>query len=405
MPKDQNKHPSVLFIHEVGYQSKPIFEMHELPELLAGKGYRVGFLDFDEGENASRFPSVMQLSGRVFPNVQIEIFSGRLLGHGLISRLFSAMFSLFIIWRTVAVFRPDVIFNYSVPTFGWAVSVVARLRNLPIIHRAIDASPFLRPGWHSPFVATMEKVVFKHSTLISTHNSRLARYILESNSKVGPIRIDLPPLTMLSQAQSNFSLSRDELNLRDSDTVVIFMGTLFEFSGLDDVLTHMAINRITDFKLLIVGDGPHKRHLENLVRIHGLEEHVRLLGFQPFEKLPALFAISDIAINPFRKNLLTDCALPNKILQYMRADLPVVSTNLEGARSMLGKCLGISWVETIPELFDSLQRLKSYSVRSQASEEVMTTVNELFGSANQDLASSNFEELIHEVVRDKQRKT
>lgn len=403
MPKDQTDLPRVLFIHEVGYQSKPIFEMHELPEMLAANGYRVGFLDFDENELARRFPSVMQVNGRVFSNAEIELFSGRLLGLGLMSRLLSAMFSLIIIWRTVAVFRPDVVFNYSVPTYGWAVSAVARLWSVPLIHRAIDASPFLRPGWHSPLVARMEKVLFKNSTIISTHNSRLSRYILESTSDAAPIRIDLPPLTLPAPAQSNESLSRKELNLSEEDTVVIFLGTLFEFSGLDDVLTHMADNEVSDIKLLIVGDGPQRKHLENLVHIRGIEDNVRILGFQPFEKLPALFSISDIAINPFRKNLLTDCALPNKILQYMRADLPVVSTNLEGARSMLGDCLGITWVNTVPEMFNALETLKSDAVRSQASEGVRTTVVKLFGSDNQDLISRNFQELINEVVRARRR--
>ena len=39
----------LLFIHEVSYRKKVIFEMHEIPELLAVRGHDITFLEFDEG--------------------------------------------------------------------------------------------------------------------------------------------------------------------------------------------------------------------------------------------------------------------------------------------------------------------------------------------------------------------
>ena len=39
---------SLLFIHEVDYLQKPIFEMHEFPEGLAERGWSVHFIDFVE---------------------------------------------------------------------------------------------------------------------------------------------------------------------------------------------------------------------------------------------------------------------------------------------------------------------------------------------------------------------
>ena len=38
----------VLFVHEVSFLDKPIFEMHEFPEYLASRGHEVHFVDFLE---------------------------------------------------------------------------------------------------------------------------------------------------------------------------------------------------------------------------------------------------------------------------------------------------------------------------------------------------------------------
>ena len=39
----------LLFIHEVNYRDKVVFEMHDFPELLALAGHDVTFIDFGEG--------------------------------------------------------------------------------------------------------------------------------------------------------------------------------------------------------------------------------------------------------------------------------------------------------------------------------------------------------------------
>ena len=60
----------ILFIHEVNYRDKVIFEMHEFPELLSLRGHDVSFLHYPEG--AGRQHSSLRtrrevISGRVHP--------------------------------------------------------------------------------------------------------------------------------------------------------------------------------------------------------------------------------------------------------------------------------------------------------------------------------------------------
>jgi glycosyltransferase involved in cell wall biosynthesis len=55
---------------------------------------------------------------------------------------------------------------------------------------------------------------------------------------------------------------------------------------------------------------------------------VHALGMKRYEDLPRYFAGWDVAIMPFAKNLATRCISPTKTLEYLAADLPVVSTSI-----------------------------------------------------------------------------
>ena len=40
----------ILFVHEVNWRKKPIYEIHDYPELLSLRGHEISFIDFPEGE-------------------------------------------------------------------------------------------------------------------------------------------------------------------------------------------------------------------------------------------------------------------------------------------------------------------------------------------------------------------
>jgi hypothetical protein len=66
----------ILFVHEVDYQEKVIFEMHEIPEMLANRGHDVSFVDFPEHERL--WPPRLRMKrekieGRVVSNSEIKL--------------------------------------------------------------------------------------------------------------------------------------------------------------------------------------------------------------------------------------------------------------------------------------------------------------------------------------------
>ena len=135
------------------------------------------------------------------------------------------------------------------------------------------------------------------------------------------------------------------------------MGSFFYFSGLDQVIQAFAnavdTGRASATKLLLIGGGEQDTVLRELVRSLGLNELVIFTGFVHYAQLPDYLALSTVTINPLKKSLVTDTALPHKVLQYLAMGLPVVSTPLDGLQSVFGLDSGIVWGSNPKEILDT----------------------------------------------------
>jgi hypothetical protein len=54
----------ILFVHEVSWFSKVVYEMHDFPELLSLNGHEVHFLEFEEDQSRAHFKSVTSTESR-----------------------------------------------------------------------------------------------------------------------------------------------------------------------------------------------------------------------------------------------------------------------------------------------------------------------------------------------------
>jgi glycosyltransferase involved in cell wall biosynthesis len=80
--------------------------------------------------------------------------------------------------------------------------------------------------------------------------------------------------------------------------------------------------------LVLVGDGPERGAIEEMVRHQALEEHVRLLGQR--DDVPRLLAASDLV-------LLTSISegIPLTLIEAMAAARPVVATSVGGVAEVV----------------------------------------------------------------------
>ncbi len=115
-----------------------------------------------------------------------------------------------------------------------------------------------------------------------------------------------------------------------------FVGLLMQWAGMEYLLYALAESKDIDLRLVIVGDGPEKTHLEQLVTQLGLTETVYFTGRVAPAEVPAYIAGFDVCYSgqvPLRigKMYLS----PLKLYEYMAMGKPVLASAFDDARQLI----------------------------------------------------------------------
>ena len=361
----------ILFIHEVDWKQKPIFEIHDYPELLSLRGHDVSFIDFPENEKLKvrrKFcsfttgESLDQSRAHLGSKVRL-VTPGRIIGSPLDRMLHSFTFVPLLI-RTLSRKKYDVIVLYGVPTNGWQTVAIAKFFGVPVLFRAIDVSHQLRKTNYKVLIKLAERFVYKRASWVSANNSTLADYCVSLGAKRELVSVDYPGLDLERFAPRTKNRDLQVSNgIEVNDKTIVFMGTLYRFSGIPRFLELISplLTTRSDIKFLVVGDGEGRREIENAIYRYGLKEKVKMTGFINYDDLPSTLNLADVAINTFQINDVTNGALPWKVVQYLACGLPTVSTPLSGLvayskqnteSGIVFRDLDQSFVQTVIELLD-----------------------------------------------------
>ena len=127
---------NILFIHEIDWLRKVVFEIHTLAELLSLSGHRVCAIDYESmwvRDNALDFGSlkttVIDNAARAYPGARVELVRPGFIKIPGLSRLSTVLTHSREIKRTIRDRKIDVVVLYSVPTNGiQAVRAAKKLR-------------------------------------------------------------------------------------------------------------------------------------------------------------------------------------------------------------------------------------------------------------------------------------
>jgi glycosyltransferase involved in cell wall biosynthesis len=335
----------ILIVHEVNYLSKIIYEFQILPELLSILGHDITIIDYDDSwrsnPNNTLIVKRTVFSGihRAYPEAAVRIIRPAMARLPVISRISGALNIAFEVLRFLQKEKPDVILLYGVPTVGMQVLSVAKQFRVPVVFRSIDVSHQLVPSRLLVRVTrALEKYVYRRAQLNIALTPHLRDYIVSYG--VSPGRVRLLPSGVDSQMFSpgpKECNAVEHLHLAAGSRVILFMGTIYRFSGLDRLIGYFpaVLQRYPTAKLLIVGTGEDEARLRRLTLERGLQDAVIFAGFRPYTHLPDIVRCSEICINPFELNAITAKILPTKLFQYLACGKPVLATELPGTLPFL----------------------------------------------------------------------
>ena len=130
------------------------------------------------------------------------------------------------------------------------------------------------------------------------------------------------------------SALRKSLGLTEKE-VIVSVGRLVHRKGQDRLIEAMPeiLKTVSNAHLLLVGEGPHRDHLQKLIQKHGLEGSVTLIGRIDYKDLPLYICVGDIFAMPSRSRLM-GLEVEGLGIVYLEASacgLPVLAGNSGGA--------------------------------------------------------------------------
>ena len=257
----------------------------------------------------------------------------------LVSRLSGAISSGIEVLRALHHKKFDVVLLYGLPTVGVQTLIAARAFRIPVVFRAIDVSHALVPSAVLvPITKILERIVYTSVAFNVVLTPHLKRYIgsygiPDSRIRLLPSGVDAK---MFSPGPRNPEVLQ-KWGIGEQDLVVLFMGTIYKFSGLDVVIEGFdrVLSQHKNAKLLVVGAGEDEFRLKAMAKDRGVSGNVVFTGMQPYSILPDVIRSSDVCINPFELNDITRNILPTKLFQYMTCAKPILATELPGTRTFL----------------------------------------------------------------------
>jgi glycosyltransferase involved in cell wall biosynthesis len=346
----------ILLVQDTDWIARNIHQHHHVGERLCLRGHDLSVIDYE-------------LLWRTNGNGKRTLFSRRQVFRGVSKVLHNA---------NVTVIRPATLrlpfLNYASMLITYGHEISAQLRESPpdvIIgmylltnYLALRAAkrkriPFvfqvLEPNYEMipskllrPIGKLIERKIFRGADKVVVINEGLREYAIRMGArpeKTCVIRAGIDHERFGSHVDGK--TVRRQYGIAEDEMALFFMGWLYQFSGLKEVLAELAKLGREDLgvKLLIVGDGDAFEELQRMRTDLGLENCVTLAGKQPYDKIPEFIAASDMCLLPAYNNEIMRDIVPIKMYEYMAMGKPVIATRLPGIMKEFGSDNGVLYVE------------------------------------------------------------
>ncbi|MFC1974500.1 glycosyltransferase [Chloroflexota bacterium] len=402
---------NILFVHEVDWLKKVVFDIHSLSESLSLLGHQVYAIDYesmwtkngpwDFGSLATREYKPV---ARAYPGASVWLRSPGFIKVPGLSRLSAGLTEYYEIKKTIKEKNIDAIVLYGVATNGLQTIQLAKKFNIPVVFRSIDILNELVPFPPLRLITRfLEKKVYSKVDAVLTLTPKLSRYVIDLGADEDKVGLLLMPVdTNLFYPAPDSTEIRQKWRLSDRDLVIVFIGTLFDFSGLDVLIRQFpeVLRAVPEAKLLIVGDGPQRSKLEGIIAEQGLQNQVIITGFEPYETMPQYINVATICINAFLITEATRDIFPGKIVQYLACGKAVIATPLSGMIAVIpdehgGVVYASSGNDMTKEIIDLLKSKERRQKVEQASLNYVTQAH------SYDKIAHQLETKLGEVINEK----
>jgi len=163
--------------------------------------------------------------------------------------------------------------------------------------------------------------------------------------------------SLISKYEITKSEARIRLGITSDQKVLITVGRLSEEKNHEFLFS--LLNENHEFSLIVCGDGPRKKYLDELAAESGVKDRVQFLGHLNEMELSIAYAASDVFVFPSKSE-----GFGMAVVEAMQHELPVVTSDIDTFHEIVGTSGLIlpldlkEWRESIGDLF-SKPKLRS----------------------------------------------
>ncbi|MCD6572942.1 MAG: glycosyltransferase, partial [Thermoplasmata archaeon] len=237
----------ILVVQDGDWTKKGPHQQHHLMERLSLKGHEIRVIGFDQLWRSGKEGFISEREeftdlARFYEGAKITFISSCFIKLPILDYVSFLFSSRKEIKRSMEEFKPDIVIGFtSVLSNYWGMKF-ARDRGIPFVYYWTDVIHTLIPfRILRPLAKLIEKKIIKHSTMVMIINDALRDYVISFGAD--------PSLTRVIPAGVNFEYFdpskidrfqvREKYGLSKEDFVLFYMGWIYEFSGLKEIILEL----------------------------------------------------------------------------------------------------------------------------------------------------------------------
>ena len=401
----------ILMVQETDWLKKGPFQQHHLLERLKLRGHQVRVIDY-EVKWRVRLPTdsralinprrTFSAKPKTCDGPTVDLVRPFMIRLQLLDYASMAISHTLEIQRQLTEFRPDVVLGFSILN-SYVAMKLAQRRGIPFFYYLIDEYHKLIP---ERILQSLGKALvfqlLRNSDLVFVLTRNLGSYSISCGAD--PHRVILLPAGV-DRNSFNPDISgatiRKRFDVGTEDVLMLFMGWLYRFTGVKEVVKSLLSEEFgIPIRLMVVGRGELSKDLAKMQR--SARDKLILVDWVDYNVLPEYIASSDVCLLPSPYGDVVRNIVPIKTYEYMSCGKPVVATRLPGIVDEFGYGNGIVYadspeqiVRTVASLGRNKENLRRLGSRAAAYVE----------NHNWDQKVTEFERILTETATSKKKQS